>query len=138
MHSRRLKITACASTICALFLLVLGTAVPSQAVTVSVQVPTQLYVLASVAIQAECHNRCQPTCPSKTRCKHALRSPDVRLQSARTKRKVATYPVVQAGLTSRGFARPVVDTIIVGVPYVFRHPGTPFKTVFASTMRMLN
>lgn len=138
MQLRQSRITACAGTICALFLLVWATALPSKAMTVSAQVRTQLLVLTSPTLQAECHRHSQPTCPSKTQCKHALRAPDVRAQSARTKRKVAAYQIIQAGLTSHGFARPVVDTIIVGVPYVFRHPGTPFKTVFASTMRMLN
>jgi hypothetical protein len=51
---------------------------------------------------------------------------------------VATFPAIQAGLTSLDFARRGSGMMIVGVPYVFLHPGTPFKTVFASTMRMLN
>jgi hypothetical protein len=129
------SIVASAGAIAALFLLVFANAALAQAA--AVQVPTQLFATETFISHAECHNHCKPACPSKSQCKHAARAPDVRLRTGRTKR--AAVRVAPSGrITSLDLARSNARPDMITEPYVFLHPGTPFKTVFASTMSMLN
>ena len=137
MQTRRSGITTCAGIFCALVLLVLATVPPAQALSAPNQVSTQLLASAMIVSRAKCHNHCQPTCPSKSQCKHAMRAPEVRLRSGRTRPKAVRLTQL-ALVTSVSLARARAAPKIIGEPYVFLYPGTPFKTVFALTMSMLN
>ena len=136
MLNRRASIKAYAGAAFSWLLFAIANAVSAHALTVADRVNAPLIGVASVLSKpyVACRSHCLPTCPTKSQCKHAVRASGL---SALAKRKAVWQQSLQG---SAVLARPTLgkDADLLTPAYVFLHPGTPFKTVFASTMCMLN